>query len=80
MGNYYYVVYTSRKGDESQLKLCYKYIHPVLTEHVRNFCAANALGIVCANKNETAAAKDIFDKVFELLLNNCYTSMPRMLT
>ncbi len=57
------------KGDESQLKLCYKFFHPVLHDHVRNCFAANGLGIVCANKKEVDAAKDIFAKVRFLVVD-----------
>lgn len=69
MGNYYFATYNSKKGDESQLKLCYKFFHPVLTDHVRNCYAANGLGIVCASKNELNAAKEIFDKVRTILIS-----------
>jgi tetratricopeptide (TPR) repeat protein len=62
MGNYWYNTYSMKKNEDS-LRLSYKFFHPVLTEHVRSAYAANGLGIVCANKNEMDAAREIFSKV-----------------
>jgi hypothetical protein len=53
----------SLKHDESQLKLAYKFYHPILSENMHNIYAANGLGIVCAEKKEYDAARDIFLKV-----------------
>jgi hypothetical protein len=43
--------------------MAYKFYHPVLTEHVRNVFAANGLAVVCAEKKELDAAREIFSKV-----------------
>lgn len=66
LGNFYYS--TLNKNDEryqDNLKFCYKFYHSILLEDNKNMFAANGLGMVCAEKNEYQAAKEIFTRVRE---------------
>lgn len=66
----------SGKGSDANvaqlLKDSYKFFHHVLHEDMTNAFAANGLGMVCVEKMEIDAAKEIFSKVsrkfFEILL------------
>lgn len=71
MGNYWYHIYSLKRTDEGQLRTSYKFYHPVLTDHVRNAFAANGLGVVCATKGETEAAREIFSKIRQANLKHC---------
>lgn len=62
MGNYYYYQYIHKK-DESSLKMAYKFYYPTLAENTKNIYATNGLGVVCAEKKEFEAAREIFSKV-----------------
>jgi RNA polymerase-associated protein CTR9 len=72
MGNFYFSnLYTSQhiptpKYDDN-LKQSYKYYHHLLDEDKTksNLYAANGLGMVCAEKGEFDAAREIFAKVRE---------------
>lgn len=63
-GNYYYSSYLA-SGDAKHLHSAYKFLYPVLQEHHRNIYAANGVAIVCAEKKELDAAREIFNKVRE---------------
>lgn len=64
--NYYYSAYCAGdKSEEKHLRLAYKFYYPVLQQHVRNAHAANGLAIICAEKRENEAAREIFNKIRE---------------
>ncbi len=50
-------------GSGNSLKESYKFFFHVLNEDLTNVYAANGLGIVCAEKGESDAAREIFAKV-----------------
>lgn len=50
-------------GGGGSLKESYKFYFHVLNEDATNVFAANGLGMVCAEKGETDAAREIFAKV-----------------
>ena len=58
-------MYNSSKGSkyESYAKDSYKFFHHTLHEDPKNINAAIGLGIVCAQRGKTDAAKEIFTKV-----------------
>jgi len=55
---------------QNQLKLAYKFYFPILSENTHNIYAANGLGIVCAEKKENDAAREIFSKIRQANLPN----------
>lgn len=68
LGNYNYSLYCNGNNADvaaRNLDNSYKFFHQVLNEDRRNTYAANGLGIVCAEKGEVEAAKDIILKAQE---------------
>ena len=49
--------------DSSNIKDSYKFFYGALNEDKKNIYAANGLGMVCAEKTELDAAKEIFSRV-----------------
>jgi RNA polymerase-associated protein CTR9 len=64
LGNYYFSI-ASGKADHNQMKESYKFFFHVLNEDQTNIYAANGLGMVCAERGEVDAAREIFSKARE---------------
>lgn len=64
LGNHYFSA-ASGKADHSQMKESYKFFFHVLNEDQTNIYAANGLGMVCAERGEVDAAREIFSKARE---------------
>ena len=64
LGNFYFALSSAAKSD-SQLKDSYKFFYHVLNENHSNAYAANGLGMVCVEKREIEAAREIFSKARE---------------
>lgn len=60
LGNLYF---DNKSKYENNLKESYKFYFHVLNEDNRNVFGANGLGMVCAEKGEVDAAREIFAKV-----------------
>lgn len=59
----------SRKGtQDNMLKDSYKFFYHVMSADNRNAFGANGLGVVCAEKGQLDAAKEIF---FKVRINQC---------
>ena len=64
LGNFYYA-FSSNAKSESQLKDSYKFFFHVLNENHNNAYAVNGLGMVCVEKQEIDAAREMFSKARE---------------
>lgn len=53
----------NRKNNQDALKDSYKFFYHVLHSDSRNVYGANGLGVICAEKGQLDAAKEIFLKV-----------------
>lgn len=64
-GNLYF---SNISKSDANMKEAYKFFYNALNVDKRNVYAANGLGMVCAEKQEYAAAKEIFARVFTFIL------------
>lgn len=77
MGNMHFTTLATSKEAKHDgiLKDSYKFFYHVLNEDRKNVYAANGLAMVCAEKGELDAARDIFTRVNTLILMSSYSSI-----
>ena len=63
MGNMHRALVTGPSNHEAQIKMSYKFFHPVLVADFKCPYGANGIGIVFAEKNMLDTARDVFSRV-----------------